>query len=226
MSTFETEDRDTTGYFLPEDSQLRLARLRNHIGFLARLAQPRAADESREWAPEVRTGELAFCLEILGEQLQAVLDEVDWPAEFVGAGAAAPEVVVVVEGDGDAGEDAEAQEAASAYGASESEDAGFRFGVTPDQMESLAELLRVVSTHGDVMAVVEARALADGTLSQLAGEICEAAEGLGALLDRVRGQRIGSAAGGRVGEERAVYGVGPLWMAPSVRVGAHAQRWH
>ncbi len=35
MSTFDSDDLETTGYFLPEDSQLRLKKLREYVEFLA-----------------------------------------------------------------------------------------------------------------------------------------------------------------------------------------------
>lgn len=80
MSQHDLDDLQTTGYFLPEDSQGRLARLGEHIRFLARLAQPRTADEERDADPEIRMGELAVCLDLLAEQVELVLSEVSWPA--------------------------------------------------------------------------------------------------------------------------------------------------
>ena len=72
---------DMPGYFLPEDSQFRLKKLRDYTEFLSRLAQPRTSDEAKECAPEVRMGELAVCLELLSEQVELVLEELSWPAE-------------------------------------------------------------------------------------------------------------------------------------------------
>ncbi|MDR6671600.1 XAC0095 family protein [Xanthomonas sp. 1678] len=68
------------GYYLPEEAQYRLQQLRDHMRFLARLAQPRTVDEEREAAPKVRAGELAICMELLAEQVDLVLREVSWPA--------------------------------------------------------------------------------------------------------------------------------------------------
>ncbi|MDL5364603.1 hypothetical protein QSH18_03190 [Xanthomonas sp. NCPPB 2654] len=68
------------GYYLPEEAQYRLQQLRDHMRFLARLAQPRTVDEGREAAPKVRAGELAICMELLAEQVDLVLREVSWPA--------------------------------------------------------------------------------------------------------------------------------------------------
>lgn len=69
------------GYYLPEEAQYRLQQLRDHMRFLARLAQPRTVDEEREAAPRVRAGELAVCMELLAEQVDMVLREVSWPAQ-------------------------------------------------------------------------------------------------------------------------------------------------
>jgi len=68
------------GYYLPEEAQYRLQQLRDHMRFLARLAQPRTLDEEREAAPKVRASELAVCMELLAEQMDMVLREVSWPA--------------------------------------------------------------------------------------------------------------------------------------------------
>ncbi|WP_407351373.1 XAC0095 family protein [Luteimonas sp. R10] len=83
MSKHELDEMDTTGYFLPEESQFRLKKLHDHMVFLSHLAQPRTHDEEQEWVPEIRVGELAVCLELLADQAERVLDEVTWPAERV-----------------------------------------------------------------------------------------------------------------------------------------------
>ncbi|MCD9008077.1 hypothetical protein LDO31_17920 [Luteimonas sp. XNQY3] len=82
MSKFDTEVQDTTGYFLPEDSQFRLKKLHAHMVFLSQLAQPRSHDEDESgWGPQITGDEIAVCLEMLAEQAERVLDEVTWPAE-------------------------------------------------------------------------------------------------------------------------------------------------
>ncbi len=80
MSKFDSDDLETMGYFLPEDSQLRLKKLHEYVEFLSHLAQPRIADEEREGVPEIRVGEVAICLELLAEQVGLVLDDLLWPA--------------------------------------------------------------------------------------------------------------------------------------------------
>ncbi|WP_379654039.1 XAC0095 family protein [Pseudoxanthomonas sp. UC19_8] len=54
-------EHDGMGYLLPEDSQLRLRQLRDHLGFLTRLAWPQSADGSPPRPPEVPIGEWGYC---------------------------------------------------------------------------------------------------------------------------------------------------------------------
>ncbi|WP_407352153.1 XAC0095 family protein [Luteimonas sp. R10] len=82
MSKHELDDLDTTGYFLPEESQFRLKKLHGHMVFLSQLAQPRTYDEEETgWGPQISGMQLAVCLEVLAAQTGRVLDEVTWPAE-------------------------------------------------------------------------------------------------------------------------------------------------
>ncbi|PPU74282.1 MULTISPECIES: XAC0095 family protein [Xanthomonas] len=62
-----------TGYYLPEHAQYRLQQLRDHMRFLARLAQPRAQAEEQLRQPSVCVDALGFCLELLSEQLNVLL---------------------------------------------------------------------------------------------------------------------------------------------------------
>ncbi|WP_407354515.1 XAC0095 family protein [Luteimonas sp. R10] len=198
MSKFDSDDLDTTGYFLPEDSQFRLTRLRDHIRFLGRLAQPRMADEAREWAPEVSMGELAFCLESLAEQVDLVLEEVSWPALR----------------DQEAEDAEDAAETAATPEASEEPDTTaehFAFGVTLDQIDEFDRLIQAISAHGDVLAAGQAAGLADHTLPQVGQAILDGVTAVRAILDEVEAQQLGHAPGPStgVGEERGVYRAGP-----------------
>jgi hypothetical protein len=58
----DTLNDSGTGYYLPEDSQLRLKQLHSYIDFLSRLARPRTYDDASEVSPEVAMDELATCL--------------------------------------------------------------------------------------------------------------------------------------------------------------------
>ncbi|WP_425501602.1 XAC0095 family protein, partial [Pseudoxanthomonas kalamensis] len=81
MAHDRLDDEDMPGYFLPEDSQFRLAKLRDHVRFLVRLALPRTQAEERAAEPKVRMGELALCLELLADQVDLVLDALSYPAQ-------------------------------------------------------------------------------------------------------------------------------------------------
>ncbi|OAX86075.1 hypothetical protein A7D16_20460 [Xanthomonas nasturtii] len=70
------------GYFLPENAQYRLQQLRDHMRFLARLAQPRTQAEEQARQPAIRLDELACCLELLAEQVTQALAQVQWPARL------------------------------------------------------------------------------------------------------------------------------------------------
>ncbi|MBS7455721.1 XAC0095 family protein [Coralloluteibacterium stylophorae] len=196
MSTYEFDDLGMPGYFLPEDSQLRLAQLRDHIGFLAGLARPRVPDGRPEGAPEIGTGELAFCLELLAEQVGRVLDEVSWPAvRGDGMGVA-----------GDAGPDGREEADAAPAG-------GFGFRVTVDQLDALVEQLQTLSAHGDVLAAGVNRQLEGATLATLGEAVHDAAQAVRGVLREVEGQWLGDTRGfdSRVEEGRAEYRVWVGW---------------
>lgn len=176
-------DDDRPGYYLPEDSQLRLVRLSDHIKFLLRLMQP-LADAVGEPAREVRMAEVAFCLELLGDQVDLVLDEVSWPARR------ATQTGVP------------ARDAAG-------EAQGYTFGVTLAQIDTLDGLVRTLAAHGDVLAGSDAGGLAGGTLPSIGRAVFDAAVAVRGVLDEVETQRLtaGADARFRVDEARAVYAV-------------------
>ncbi|WP_225041658.1 XAC0095 family protein [Xanthomonas campestris] len=80
MSDVVRDAQSHPGYYLPEGAQYRLQQLRDHMRFLARLAQPRTQAEEQARQPAICMDELAFCLELLAAQVTQVLDEVHWPA--------------------------------------------------------------------------------------------------------------------------------------------------
>ena len=80
MSTFDADDRDTMGYFLPENGQLRLQKLRDYAEFLSHIAQPRTPDAAQEGIPEINAEQVAICLEFLVEQMDLVLSDLSFPA--------------------------------------------------------------------------------------------------------------------------------------------------
>jgi hypothetical protein len=230
MSTFDSDDLETTGYFLPEDSQLRLKQLREYMGFLTNLARPRRADEAKEWYAEIRPGEVAICLELLEEQIAQVLDELSWPAER-GERAAAPEA----KAERDAEPKAAAVTAAAdtddtepEFGGSAMNEAGERYvsGVTLDQIDELARLGDILRAHGDVVVATDQADFADVTLSIMGDAIIRDAERLRDIIrnvdcaQRIDGRRRSHA---DVKEEAAIYLAAPARLVlhaaprPSVR---------
>lgn len=82
MTEAHRQPNAEAGYFLPENAQYRLQQLRDHMRFLARLAQPRTQAEEQLRQPAIRLDELACCLEPLAEQVTQALAQVQWPARL------------------------------------------------------------------------------------------------------------------------------------------------
>lgn len=216
MSKFEMDDEETVGYFLPEDSQFRLKKLREHMDFLSRVSQPRTANEDDEYIPDIRAGEVAVCLELLGEQVELVLDEVTYPAtrELPAARSAAK-----ARDDDDDHEESEEDDAD--VGDDNSVHAGaadapkLRFGVTLDQIDALNRLLELISAHGDVVSVGEMADYATQTMPVVGHAIFDHAAEVRKILLQVEHQRLdgGAPLSNRVREAPAAYGVMPVRRA-------------
>ena len=193
MSKFDSDALETTGYFLPEDSQLRLRKLHEYVGFLLHLAQPRTADEEQEWIPEIRVGEVAICLELLAEQMGLVLDDISLPAERR-------------EREAVPGDDEESEAADEVP-----DDAGGRylFGMTLEQVDKLNQLIEMISAHGDVVLASDDAEFADHTLSLLGHAICCDVRTVRDIIVQVESQLLEPVRGSQtgVGEERAEYHV-------------------
>ncbi|MDE1953602.1 MAG: hypothetical protein KGL51_13610 [Betaproteobacteria bacterium] len=202
MSTFDSDDLETTGYFLPEDSQLRLKQLREYVGFLTNLARPRRPDEDQEWYAEIRPGEVAICMELLEEQIGLVLDELSWPAER-GERAAAPKA--------DSEAEAEACTQASEPKVAEPvmDEAGnrFLFGVTLDQFDEIGRLLDSLRALGNVVTCSDHAELSDVTLSIMGDAIVRDTERLREIIRDVDAQGLKPPHGTKPGvrEEQASY---------------------
>jgi hypothetical protein len=203
MSTFDSDDLETMGYFLPEDSQLRLKKLREHAEFLSHLAQSRMADEEKGGIPEIRVSDVAICLEWLAEQVGLVLDDLSWPAyrsESEAAAGAEPAAAEEMPGDADG---------------------RYRFGMTMEQIDTLHRLIDMIVAHGDVVIASDEAEFADGTLSVLGDAIFNDARAVRAIMRQVESQRLGQARSPQtgVGEERAVYRVGQCRASAFARGG-------
>jgi hypothetical protein len=200
MSTFDSDDLETTGYFLPEDSQLRLKKLREYVEFLANLARPRTADEQKEWTAEIRVSEVAICLDLLEEQIGQVLDELSWPAER-GERAAAGEADVDAEACTEAAEPEVAEPVRDEAGNR------FLFGVTLDQFDEISRLLDSLRALGNVVTCSDHAELSDVTLSIMGDAIVRDTEKLRDIIRGVNAQRLVPPQGMKPGvrEERATY---------------------
>ncbi|WP_202844559.1 XAC0095 family protein [Luteimonas saliphila] len=206
----ETGGTGGTGYFLPEDSEFRLRKLRNHMAFLSQLAQPRSDEEEHGGGPEIEPADLEVCLELLAEQVQRVLDEVAWPAKVVQAGA------TVRASHASGAMDAETADAADEDADGDDDDVPegpdadsvrYAFGMTGDQFDTLDRLVQTISAHGDMVANGDAAALASDTVPLVGQAIFDGMEAVRALLDAVEAQALGQPRGRTgIGEEQAVYG--------------------
>ncbi|MCW0376821.1 XAC0095 family protein [Xanthomonas sacchari] len=184
MAYDRLDDEDMPGYFLPEDSQFRLAKLRDHVRFLVRLAQPRSLDEERAAEPKVRMGELALCLELLAEQVDLVLDALSYPAQRT---------------DKTRGtwSDATVQAAADAGSGT--------FRVTQQQIDRLTKLAETVSANARIVAAGDAAERAGQTLPEVGTTLCAAANDVHELLLQIAQQPLREPSSNRAREERAVY---------------------
>jgi hypothetical protein len=200
MSTTDSDDPGTTGYFLPEDSQLRLKQLREYVRFLTKLARPRRPDEDREWYSEIRPGEVAICMELLEEQIAQVLNELSWPAER-GERAAAGEA------DADAEACTEAAKLHTAKPVADMADDRYLFGVTLDQVDEINLLLDSLRALGNVVTCSDHAELSDATLSIMGDAIVRDVTKLRDIVNDVNVQGLELPHGTKpgVGEERATY---------------------
>ncbi|MBO9786630.1 XAC0095 family protein [Xanthomonas phaseoli] len=184
MAHDRLDDDDMPGYFLPEDSQFRLAKLRDHVRFLVRLAQPRTQAEERAAEPQVRMGELALCLELLAEQADLVLGALSYPAQrTVTTRGAWPNAAVQAAPDAGSG----------------------TFRVTQQQIERLTQLAETVSASARMVAAGDASERAGQTLPEVGITLCAAANDVRELLLQIAHQPLREPPSNRVREERAVY---------------------
>ncbi|MBB5941907.1 hypothetical protein [Xanthomonas sp. 3307] len=184
MAHDRLDDDDMPGYFLPEDSQFRLAKLRDHVRFLVRLAQPRTQAEERAAEPKVRMSELALCLELLAEQVELVLDALSYPAQHTDTTRGAWSV-------------ATAQPALDAGSGT--------FRVTQQQIDRLMQLAETVSANAQIVAAGDTAECAGQALPEVGSTLCAAANDVRELLLQIARQPLPEPPSNRVREERAVY---------------------
>ena len=219
MSTFDSDDLETTGYFLPEDSQLRLKQLREYVGFLTNLARPRRPDEDQEWYAEIRPGEVAICMELLEEQIGQVLDDLSWPAERRDRTAAC-------EADAKAEICTEAAEPEVAEPVMDEAGDRYLFGVTLDQVDEINLLLDSLRALGNVVTCSDHAELSDVTLSIMGDAIVRDVMKLRDIISDVNAQDLEPPHGMKPGvrEEQGTYLALPVRSPPSV--ASYAVRQH
>ncbi|MDY4341028.1 hypothetical protein NG829_18910 [Xanthomonas sacchari] len=174
------------GYLLPEDSQFRLAKLRDQVRFLVRLAQPRTQAEERAAEPKVRMGELALCLELLADQVDLVLDALSYPAQRIDTTHGAwSDVTMDVKPSKESG----------------------AFRVTQEQVERFNLLVETVAFHATVKAF-DSGSKGCGEISMGTGiTLSDAVNEVFALLQQIKRQPLPASTPNGVREDRAAYGV-------------------
>ncbi|WP_156170601.1 hypothetical protein [Luteimonas sp. FCS-9] len=196
------------GYYLSEDAQYRLERLRVFMRFIARLAEPRTSADD---PPQLDWHELQFCMEQLAEQIDSVMAALDWPArrEGMDADATATQAAEPVSSKAETAAALEATAAAPVHGtpaaappsraepapaaSTAGQDADgepYHFGVTLDQADALGRLVQTLSAHGDIIASGHEDDLADATLPALGQAISDDADAVRELLDQIEAQTL------------------------------------
>lgn len=201
MSTIDSEDRNVTGYFLPEGSQLRLKQLRDYVGLLANLARPRQEGADHEWIAKVGPGEVASCLGLLSEQIAQVLREISWPAVRGERASAAGSDAEADAGVGMADEAVDADE--PVVGATR-----YTSGITLEQLDDMQLLLSSLRALANVVTCADHAEYDKATLSTMGDAIYRDVEKLQGMLDAVDDtQRLHPRPAPRPGveEEHAAY---------------------
>jgi hypothetical protein len=216
MSEHAFDDKDMTGYYLPENSQRLLTQIRQHIHFLARLARPHRANETHEAAPSLGGADLMFCLEQLAGQLDLVLKAACRQEQPQSAQSTADTLKADGEEDDEAisddlDEDGDAP--AHTY-AMQSDDEPLVLGVTLDQFDKLKLLVASIKAFGDAVFADVSADFAKGTLSMLGYTIFDRAVEVDDILSDIDAQTLPRGTGRySVKEAPAVYGAQPSFVA-------------
>lgn len=215
MSEHAYDDKDMTGYYLPDDSQQLLAQIRHHIHFLARLATLRTPDKAREAAPAMDMAELKFCMDQLVGQLDLVIKAASKlerpqsqqsPADTLEAYDDEDEAI-----SDDFDEDGNAP--ANVY-AVQADDEPLVLGVTLDQFDKLKLLVASIKAFGDAVYADATADFAKGTLSMLGYTIFDRAEEVDDILSEIDAQALlQGPARHAVKEAQATYGSQPSFAA-------------
>ncbi len=239
--TEQTFDDQGAGDFLRENSGLLLRQVRNHIHFLARRAQPRAAGGTTDESPAVGMAEVMSCLDQLSEQLDLLLKDV---TAYGRTGH--PQVVDIADisaahsdAPGEDDEEDDEEEEASSSDQQEDEEgddvpvspAGHDtyaqrlvFGVTLAQIDALQQLMAGIKAYADAVFADGMADFAPGTLAKLGSTIFDRANEVSEILREINAQSLQQGRSGFAVEETAPAYLGQGRAGSSD--GAHgAQAW-
>ncbi|WCE04091.1 hypothetical protein [Pseudoxanthomonas sp. JBR18] len=218
--TEQTFDDRGAGDFLRENSGLLLKQVRNHIHFLARRAQPSAADGTKDGAAAVGMAEVMSCLDQLSEQLDLLIKD----ANFYGR-AGHPLMVDIADvtaahsdASGEEDEEEEEEEEASSSEQQEDEEGDnvpasparhgtyaqrLVFGVTLAQIDTLQQLMVGIKAYADAVFADGMADFAPGTLAALGGTIFDRANDVCEILREINAQSLQQGRSGFAVEETA-----------------------
>ncbi|WCE05899.1 hypothetical protein [Pseudoxanthomonas sp. JBR18] len=167
MSTHDTHDQETTGYFLPEDSQRRLKQLHTDVAELANLARPQKRVDTAEGDAARRLGEVARRLRQMKQQMAQVMETLAWPARR-GKDAVASGMERDAHGAPD-----EASEAGIEAGGAIHPATGKRYlsGITLRQIDEINLLLESLRAIGNVVGCADHAEYAEATLAVMGDAI-------------------------------------------------------
>lgn len=180
MTTHDTHDQETPGYFLPEDSQRRLKQLHTDVGNLASLARPRkgvmpAADTAR------RLGEVARRLRQMKQQIAEVMETLAWPAKL-GKESVASGMERGAHGAPDDSSEAGIEAGDPIYPAT-----GKRYlsGITLHQIDEINLLLESLRAIGNVVGCADHAEYAEATLAVMGDAIRRDVGGIHGIVDEI-----------------------------------------
>lgn len=214
--TEQTFDDQGAGDFLRENSGLLLRQVRNHIHFVARRAQSRAAAGTTDAAPTVGMAEVMSCLDQLSEQLDLLLKN----ANFYGR-TGHPLMVDIADipaAHSDASGEEEEEEEASSSEQQEDEEGDdvpasparhgtyaqrLVFGVTLAQIDALQQLMAGIKAYADAVFADGMADFAPGTLATLGCTIFDRANDVSEILREINAQSLQQGRAGFAVEETA-----------------------
>ncbi|WCE05834.1 hypothetical protein [Pseudoxanthomonas sp. JBR18] len=216
--TEQTFDDQDAGDFLRENSGLLLKQVRNHIHFLARLAQSNAMGGTQDVAPDVGMAEVLSCLDQLSEQLDLLLKDVTAYGRRGHPQMADLADVIAAHSDASGEDEEDDEEEASSPdhpGDEERDDVPASparhdtyaqrlvFGVTLAQIDTLQQLIAGIKAYADAVFADGMADFAPGTLATLGSTIFDRANDVSEILREINAQSLQQGRAGFAVEETA-----------------------